>query len=106
MIFTDDKDAEKIWQPEDARTATDEFWKFVADRAAAHNEVFTIEDESAGEGIQLHFYADSIARITKIPESERGSGAEHRVEYSLVDDLDGYRQLVRARRRRGAAQRP
>lgn len=35
LIFTDDKDAEKIWQPGDARTATDEFERARRRRGAA-----------------------------------------------------------------------
>ncbi|WP_460654011.1 DUF6357 family protein [Kribbella endophytica] len=91
LIFTDDKDGEAIWLPGSRRPATTQFWEFVNDRSAADNEVFTIEDEEKGEGLQLHFYADSSARITTIA----GSTPEHRVEYSLVDGLDGYRTLVR-----------
>lgn len=58
--------------------------------------MFTIEDEERGEGIQLHFYADSIARIMTLREGVDGSGPEYRVEYSLVDGMDGYRNLVSA----------
>ncbi len=90
LIFTDDKDGEETWRPGDRRTATAEFWEFVEGRSAADNEVFTIEDEEKGEGLQLHFYADSIARIMTI------AGGGHRVEYILVDGLEGYRTLVRA----------
>ncbi|GAB3811020.1 DUF6357 family protein [Kribbella italica] len=90
LIFTDDKDGEVTWLPGGPRTATAEFWEFVSERSAANNEVFTIEDEELGEGLQLHFYADSSARITTL------SGGGHRVEYSLVDGLEGYRTMVRA----------
>jgi hypothetical protein len=94
LIFTDDKDGEEIWLPGSPRAATTQFWEFVAGRSAADNEVFTIEAEEQGEGIQLHFYADSCARITTVTTS--GSEPQHRVEYSLVDGMDGYRILVRA----------
>jgi hypothetical protein len=94
LIFTDDKGGEVTWHPDGPRTATTEFWEFVGDRSAADNEVFTIEDEEQGEGLQLHFYADSIARITTVTNG--GPDPEHRVEYSLVDGMDGYRILVRA----------
>ncbi|PSM42350.1 CchlT [Streptomyces dioscori] len=98
LSFTDDKGAEKKWQRDSARTAAAEFWEFVGNRSAADNEVFTIEDEERGEGIQLHFYADSIARITTLREGEGegegGSDPEYRVEYSLVDGIGGYRKLV------------
>ncbi|MDT0488520.1 DUF6357 family protein, partial [Streptomyces doebereineriae] len=63
---------------------------------AGDNEVFTIEDEEMGEGVQLHFYADSIARVTTVRKGEAGSDPEYRVEYSLVDGMDGYRKLVSA----------
>ncbi|MEU8702252.1 DUF6357 family protein [Streptomyces sp. NPDC048680] len=104
LSFTDDKGVEKKWLPDNPRTATAEFWEFVGDRSAADNEVFTIEDEEMGEGIQLHFYADSIARITTVRESQGGgSDPEYRVEYSLVDGIGGYRNLVSAFVRGGCA---
>ncbi|MFJ6461381.1 DUF6357 family protein [Streptomyces sp. NPDC091387] len=104
LSFTDDKGVEKKWLPDSSRTATAEFWEFVGDRSAADNEVFTIEDEEMGEGIQLHFYADSIARITTVRESAGGgSDPEYRVEYSLVDGIGGYRNLVSAFVRGGCA---
>ncbi|MEW2194475.1 DUF6357 family protein [Streptomyces microflavus] len=96
LSFTDDKGVEKKWLKGGPRTATAEFWEFVADRSAGDNEVFTIEDEEMGEGIQLHFYADSIARVTTVREGEGGSEPEYRVEYSLVDGIGGYRKLVSA----------
>ncbi|MET8058388.1 DUF6357 family protein [Streptomyces microflavus] len=96
LSFTDDKGVEKKWLKGGPRTATAEFWEFVADRSAGDNEVFTIEDEEMGEGIQVHFYADSIARVTTVREGEGGSEPEYRVEYSLVDGIDGYRKLVSA----------
>ncbi|WP_405897499.1 DUF6357 family protein [Streptomyces sp. NBC_00727] len=103
LSFTDDKDAEKTWRPGNPRTATAEFWEFVADRAASDNEVFTIEDEERGEGIQLHFYADSAARITTVREGGGGSDPEYRVEYALIDGMSGYRALVSAFVRAGCA---
>lgn len=103
LSFTDDKGVEKKWLRASPRTATAEFWEFVGDRSAADNEVFTIEDEERGEGIQLHFYADSVARITTAREGEDGSDPEYRVEYSLVDGIGGYRNLVSAFVRGGCA---
>ncbi|WP_329213524.1 DUF6357 family protein [Streptomyces sp. NBC_00683] len=103
LSFTDDKGVEKKWIQDDPRTATAEFWEFVGDRSAADNEVFTIEDEEMGEGVQLHFYADSIARVTTVREGEGGSDPEYRVEYSLVDGMSGYRNLVSAFVRGGCA---
>ncbi|MFF2718635.1 DUF6357 family protein [Streptomyces sp. NPDC058011] len=94
LSFTDDKGVEKKWRQGGPRTATAEFWEFVGDRSAADNEVFTIEDEEMGEGIQLHFYADSIARVTTVRKGRGGSDPEYRVEYSLVDGIGGYRKLV------------
>ncbi|MFD9289227.1 DUF6357 family protein [Streptomyces sp. NPDC060030] len=102
LSFTDDKGAEKKWLADGARTASAEFWEFVGDRSASDNEVFTIEDEEMGEGIQLHFYADSIARVTTAHEGG-GSDPEYRVEYSLVDGIGGYRNLVSAFVRGGCA---
>ncbi|MGW2588241.1 DUF6357 family protein [Streptomyces virginiae] len=103
LSFTDDKDVEKKWRRDSPRTAAAEFWEFVGDRSAADNEVFTIEDEKMGEGIQLHFYADSIARITTLREGDGRSDPEYRVEYSLVDGIGGYRKLVSAFVRGGCA---
>ncbi|MET9600515.1 DUF6357 family protein [Streptomyces sp. NPDC006459] len=103
LSFTDDKGVEKKWLRDGPRTATAEFWEFVADRSAGDNEVFTIEDEEMGEGIQLHFYADSIARVTTLREGVGGSDPEYRVEYSLVDGIGGYRNLVSAFVRGGCA---
>ncbi|MER5774866.1 DUF6357 family protein [Streptomyces sp. NPDC002039] len=103
LSFTDDKGVEKKWLRENPRTATAEFWEFVGDRSAADNEVFTIEDEEMGEGIQLHFYADSIARVTTLREGRGGSDPEYRVEYGLVDGIGAYRTLVSAFVRGGCA---
>ncbi|MGW6972241.1 DUF6357 family protein [Streptomyces sp. NPDC054952] len=103
LSFTDDKGVEKKWARDSPRTAAAEFWEFVGDRSAADNEVFTIEDEEMGEGIQLHFYADSVARVTTLREGEGGSDPEYRVEYSLVDGIGGYRNLVSAFVRGGCA---
>lgn len=96
LSFTDDKGVERKWSADGPRTATAEFWEFVGERSAADNEVFTVEDEEMGEGIQLHFYADSVARITTVHEGEGGSDPEYRVEYSLVDGIGGYRNLLSA----------
>ncbi|RSS47112.1 DUF6357 family protein [Streptomyces sp. WAC08241] len=96
LSFTDDKGAEKMWRRNGRRGASAEFWRFVADRSAADNEVFTIEDEERGEGVQLHFYANSIARITTVREGRNGSDPEYRVEYGLVEGLGDYRDLVSA----------
>lgn len=103
LSFTDDKGVEKKWLSGGPRTATAEFWEFVGDRSAADNEVFTIEDEAMGEGIQLHFYADSIARVTTVRAGVGGADPEYRVEYSLVDGIGGYRKLVGAFARGGCA---
>ncbi|MFJ7062472.1 DUF6357 family protein [Streptomyces microflavus] len=103
LSFTDDKGVEKKWLKGGPRTATVEFWEFVGDRSAGDNEVFTIEDEEMGEGIQLHFYADSIARVTTVREGRGGSDPEYRVEYSLVDGIGGYRKLVSVFVRGGCA---
>ncbi|MGW0936528.1 DUF6357 family protein [Streptomyces sp. NPDC002666] len=103
LSFTDDKGVEKKWLRSHSRTATAEFWEFVGDHYAGTNEVFTIEDEAMGEGIQLHFYADSIARVTTARKGEGGADPEYRVEYSLVDGIRGYRKLVSAFVRGGCA---
>lgn len=103
LSFTDDKDAEKKWLRSHPRTATAEFWEFVGDRYAGDNEVFTIEDETMGEGLQFHFYADSIARITTARKGVDGADPEYRVEYSLVDGMGGYRKLLSAFVRGGCA---
>ncbi|MEV7989308.1 DUF6357 family protein [Micromonospora sp. NPDC085948] len=103
LSFTDDKGGEKTWVRDGSRTASAEFWEFVADRSAGDNEVFTIEDEELGEGIQLHFYADSIARITTVRHGAAGSDPQYQVEYRLVDGIGEYRSLVTAFVRGGCA---
>ncbi|MGW6717778.1 DUF6357 family protein [Streptomyces sp. NPDC054995] len=103
LSFTDDKDVERKWLAGSSRGAAAEFWDFVGDRAAADNEVFTIEDEEMGEGVQLHFYADSIARVTTVRRGGGGSDPVYRVEYSLVDGIGGYRKLVSTFVRGGCA---
>ncbi|OKI94943.1 CchlT [Streptomyces sp. CB01249] len=103
LSFTDDKGAEKTWRPGSPRTAAVEFWEFVEDRVGSDNEVFTIEDEERGEGIQVHFYADSLARITTVRKGRGGAEPEYRVEYALVDGISGYRSLVSAFVRGGCA---
>ncbi|MFI6962445.1 DUF6357 family protein [Streptomyces sp. NPDC050255] len=103
LSFTDDKGVEKKWLRSHSRTATAEFWEFVGDHYAGTNQVFTIEDEAMGEGIQLHFYADSVARVTTARKGEDGADPEYRVEYSLVDGIRGYRKLVSAFVRGGCA---
>ncbi|MEU9731465.1 DUF6357 family protein [Streptomyces sp. NPDC048002] len=103
LLFTDDKGVERTWRRNGARGAGAEFWDFVSDRCTADNDVFTIEDEELGEGIQLHFYADSVARITTVEKGRGGSEPKYRVEYSLVDGIGGYRKLVSAFVRGGCA---
>ncbi|MEU9862493.1 DUF6357 family protein [Streptomyces sp. NPDC047971] len=103
LSFTDDKGVERKWLRGGPRSATAAFWEFVGDRSAADNDVFTIEDEEMGEGIQLHFYADSIARVTTVRKGRGGSDPEYRVEYGLVDGLGGYRSMVSAFVRGGCA---
>ncbi|MYS10962.1 CchlT, partial [Streptomyces sp. SID6041] len=79
------------------------FWEFVAERSRPNNDVFTIEDEAMGEGIQVHFYADSIARITTLRKGRGGTEPEYGVEYRLVDGMSEYRTLVNAFARGGYA---
>ncbi|MFI7325574.1 DUF6357 family protein [Streptomyces rubiginosohelvolus] len=96
LSFTDDKGVEKEWRAGSGRTASAEFWEFVGDRSAGDNEVFTVEDEELGEGIQLHFYADTAARVMTVRQGRGGSDPEYRVEYTLIDGMSGYRALVSA----------
>jgi len=103
LVFTDDQGAETTWRRGDARSAGAEFWEFVADHAGSDNKVFTIEDEAMGEGIQLLFYADSIARVTTVATGDDGADPQYRVEYRLVDGMDGYRALVADFARGGCA---
>ena len=103
LIFTDDQGAEKKWHAGDQRTASGEFWEFVADHSGSGNEVFTVEDEERGEGIQLHFYADSVARVTTAVVAKDGADPQYRVEYALVDGMDGYRAVMAAFVRGGCA---
>jgi len=92
LTFTDDLEVVKTWNPGDDPTAVEAFWQFVAERINSRNQVFTLEDEALGEGVQLHFHADSIARVKAVSGA---TGQEYRVEYGLVDDLAHYRALVR-----------
>ncbi|MFF9066189.1 DUF6357 family protein [Streptomyces sp. NPDC014891] len=103
LTFTDDKDAEQKWRHGSGSTAAAAFWEFVAERSRPNNDVFTIEDEARGEGIQVHFYADSLARITTLREGGGGSEPEYAVEYRLVDGMSEYRTLVSAFARGGCA---
>lgn len=103
LSFTDDRGAEQTWTDGDARTASAALWEFVADHVGSQNQVFTIEDEALGEGIQLHLDADSAVRITTVVEGSDGVDPEYRVEYTLVDGMDGYRALVGSFVRGGCA---
>ncbi|MBK3558740.1 CchlT [Streptomyces sp. MBT56] len=103
LSFTDDKGVEKKWRAASGRTASAEFWEFVGDRSAGDNEVFTVEDEELGEGIQLHFYADTAARVMTVRKGRAGADPEYRVEYTLIDGMSGYRTLVSAYVRGGWA---
>lgn len=95
LTFTDDKQFVRSWQPGDDTSAAEAFWTFVAERVDDRNKVFSLEDEAAGDGVQLHFYADSIARVTTLGQAADGQ-PEYGVEYALVDDLAHYRRMVRA----------
>lgn len=103
LSFTGDQGAEATWKAGDSRSASVEFWEFVAEHVGSDNQVFTIEDEVMGEGIQLHFYADSAVRITTAVAGSDGVEPEYRVEYVLVDGMDGYRALLGAFVRGGCA---
>ncbi|MFT4233052.1 MAG: DUF6357 family protein [Leucobacter sp.] len=96
LTCTDDQELEKTWNPGDDGTAIEAFWSFVAERYGSANEVFTLEDEALGDGIQLLFYADSIARVATANAGDGEAEPEYRVEYAVVDDLAHYRALVRA----------
>ena len=72
LTFTDDMNVERKWSPGDDRSAAEAFWEFVAELIGSRNEVFTLEDEALGDGIQLHFYAASIARVETV--SKGGGG--------------------------------
>lgn len=95
LSFSDDRGAETMWRPGDPRHAVTAFWEFVAEHAGRSNDVFTLEDEEKGDGIQLHFYAGSAARVTTVEAGRDGADPTYGVEYGLVDDLDGYLALVR-----------
>ncbi|WP_370618168.1 DUF6357 family protein [Mumia qirimensis] len=95
LTFTDDKEVEEKWDPGDERHAVEAFWDFVAERIGSRNEVFTLEDEALGEGIQLLFYASSLARIASVSDEGGDTGTKYRVEYALIDDLAHYRAMVR-----------
>lgn len=103
LSFTDEQDHEKTWQAGGARSAGVEFWEFVSDHVGSRNQIFTIEDEALGEGIQLHFPVDAAVRITTAVEGTDGVDPEYRVEYGLVDGMDGYRALLGAFVRGGCA---
>ncbi|WP_299538856.1 DUF6357 family protein [uncultured Streptomyces sp.] len=94
LSFTDDNGAERKWFPGGPRTAGAEFWEFVGEHAGSGNQVFTIEDEELGEGLQFLFYADCAARITTVRAGEGGSEPEYGVEYRLADGMGDCRDLV------------
>lgn len=93
LTFTDDAEATREWRGSEVRDAVEAFWQFVADRFSGNNEVFTLEDETVGDGIQMHFHASSIARVETM--SGHGDSATFRVEYGLIDDLAQYRRAAR-----------
>ncbi|MET0296575.1 MAG: DUF6357 family protein [Microbacterium sp.] len=93
LTFTDDAETTQKWHGSQVSDAVEAFWQFVAERFSGRNEVFTLEDETVGDGIQMHFYASSIARVKTV--SGHGDSATFRVEYGLVDDLAHYRRAVR-----------
>ena len=104
LTFTDeDAGDETSWRASDVLGAGAAFWEYVAERSGRGGDVFTIEDEAMGEGIQLHFYADSAARVTTAVAGKDGSDPVFRVEYALVDGMDGYRALLGAFVRGGCA---
>lgn len=103
LSFTDEQDHETTWQAGDPRSASVEFWEFVSEHVGSRNQVFTIEDEALGEGIQLHFHVDAAVRITTVVEGKDNTDPEYRVEYGLVDGMDGYRALLAAFVRGGCA---
>lgn len=96
LTFTDDQEVARTWTPGDDLSAAEAFWSFVAERAGADDEVFTLEDEHVGEGIQLHFSADSVARVRMVTGAVPGAETQYRVEYGLVDGLAHDRAIVRA----------
>lgn len=95
LAMSDDQEHIRSWSPGDSEAAAETFWGFVAERFGSNNEVFSLEDEAAGDGIQLMFYADSIARVATVKASTESSESEYRVDYGLLDDLAHYRLAVR-----------
>jgi hypothetical protein len=93
LTFTDeDGGAEQEWSTGGPLGAGAAFWEFVAEHS--RNQVFTVEDVEHGEGVQVHFYSDSAARITTVVPGRDGVNPQYRVEYALIDGMDGYRDLV------------
>lgn len=95
LAISDDQEHTRVWSPGGSKTAPEVFWEFVAEWCGSANEVFTLEDEAVGDGIQLMFYADSIARVATVTAGTDSSEPEYRVEYGLVDNLAHYRNAVR-----------
>lgn len=95
LAMSDDQEHAQEWSPGDPTPATEVFWGFVAEHFGSKNEVFTLEDESQGDGIQLMFYADSIARVATLTPATDSSDPVYRVEYGKLTDLAHYRAVVR-----------
>ncbi|UOQ60145.1 DUF6357 family protein [Leucobacter rhizosphaerae] len=95
LAFSDDAGHDGSWWPGSAPSAVEAFWGFVAEHYGSKNEVFTVEDEAAGDGIQLLLYADALARVSTMVPARGGSEPVYRVEYGMVDDLAQYRAAVR-----------
>lgn len=95
LAMSDDQEHTRTWVPGDSPAAPEAFWTFVGERYGSNNEVFTLEDEAVGDGIQLMFYADSIARVATVTAGTASSDPDYRVEYGLLDDLAHYRSAVR-----------
>ncbi|GAA1726240.1 DUF6357 family protein [Aeromicrobium alkaliterrae] len=94
LTFTDeDGGDEQEWRANDStQGAAAAFWAFVTEHSG--NDVFTVEDKNLGEGVQVHFYADTAARVTTAVPGRNGAEPQYRVEYALVDGMSGYRALL------------
>ncbi|HEX7309410.1 DUF6357 family protein, partial [Lentzea sp.] len=86
LTFSDDKDNEQEWLPDDGRPADEAFLEFVARHRAADNTSFCMEDTAAEEALVFMVDIGAICRV-------RGFEDSH-TEYRVVTGSGDHRTLA------------